>query len=59
MNHPLISSNNAFQNLITLYQKDQAARTVLVLEQVLRFFLKIYKFKTQKKDNSVKTIHNS
>ncbi|OOB94600.1 hypothetical protein B0192_20860 [Leptospira interrogans serovar Australis] len=54
-----MSSNNAFQNLITFYQKDQAARTVLVLEQVLRFFLKIYKFKTQKKDNSVKTIHNS
>ncbi|EMM79921.1 MULTISPECIES: hypothetical protein [Leptospira] len=59
MNHPLISSNNAFQNLITFYQKDQAARTVVVLEQVLRFFFKIYKFKTQKKDNSVKTIHNS
>ncbi|APH41130.1 hypothetical protein LEP1GSC173_2185 [Leptospira interrogans str. HAI1594] len=49
MEHPLISSNNAFQNLITFYQKDQAARTVVVLEQVLRFFLKSISLKLKRK----------
>ncbi|AKP27699.1 hypothetical protein LIMHP_05930 [Leptospira interrogans serovar Manilae] len=44
-----MSSNNAFQNLITLYQKDQAARTVLVLEQILRFFLKFISLKLKRK----------
>ncbi|EKR74639.1 hypothetical protein LEP1GSC041_0113 [Leptospira noguchii str. 2006001870] len=37
-----ISSYNAFQNLITLYQKDQAARTRPSFKTSSKIFFKIY-----------------